>query len=73
MHQESASESTNVNHTMSQPPLEPDEKALKDWEKMPKGKPSPEALPPATGGVPSWLWAAVIVLLVVIVIGLVSQ
>jgi len=36
--------------------LKPDPEALEAWEKLPKNAPSKDALPPATSGMPPWLW-----------------
>ncbi len=36
------------------PPLQPDPAAVEGWHKLQQGAPSPEALPPVSGGLP-WL------------------
>lgn len=40
--------------------LEPDQEALDAWEKMPKGTPSKEAMPPLTGGM-RWVTGLIVV------------
>jgi hypothetical protein len=51
----------------SRDPLQPDPEAVEAWRKLRQGAPSPEALPPATGGL-QWLKPLLIVLLMVGVI-----
>jgi hypothetical protein len=52
--------------------LPPNPDALEKWKNMPQNKPSRQAMPPATGGM-RWAWALLIVLIVLAVIGLLSQ
>lgn len=53
--------------------LEPDDKALDAWDKMPKNTPSPDALPPMTGGFPPWLVILIGITAVIIVLSLLFQ
>ncbi|MBI1277285.1 MAG: hypothetical protein GC179_04065 [Anaerolineaceae bacterium] len=54
---------------MSNPELPPDPEALEAWEKLPKNAPSPQALPPMTGGT-RWVWGLLIVVAIIIIFGL---
>ena len=51
------------------PELPPDPDALEAWEKLPKNKPSRQAMPPMTGGA-RWAWGF---LLIAVVLGLLAQ
>jgi hypothetical protein len=52
--------------------LPPDSDAVEKWRNMPQNKPSREALPPLTGG-SRWLTALMIVFIVMLLLGWLSQ
>jgi hypothetical protein len=57
---------------MSHDELPPDPDAVETWANLPQNEPSPDALPPVAGGT-RWVWAFLILGLVIVVLGLLSQ
>jgi hypothetical protein len=53
--------------------LEPDPDAVEQWRKLPQNAPSRQAFPPATGGMPRWLWGLIGLGVLILVVGALSH
>jgi hypothetical protein len=53
--------------------LQPDSDAIEQWRNLPQNAPSRQALPPATGGTPRWLWALIGLGVLILVVGALSH